>query len=256
MVNVPDLKPDTYTIVASINTRTELGVLWSKRSVRIGPSPLDVYDRLSERYTEALKSEDQRQIIAAHNALLLACFKPAIRIDKPCRLDQESQANDTFFAGADKVSAVIKWHPENEGLRVIADVTDVYLSTHAPASLPWNSSCLEIFVCASGLAKDICQFFIVPEGPEDSPRLRAVRTVTNPIDTSGIQARWKRTTTGYSVDALIPWEKISGYREGSRFVGVNAAIDSSTPGGRVQLVMNGRGQPWHDPHAFALLRIR
>lgn len=154
----------------------------------------------------------------------------------------------------DKFSASVRWYPEKDYLRVRTEVTDATFSTDSPEDKPWLKSCIEIIVSATGLDEDRCQFFIVPEGPGDNPRMLAVHRQSVGIGTEGMKAWWKRTEKGYVIDARIPWTKLPNYNKNWKTMPVELAVETVTLDGRVQMTMNGTKEPWRYAKGYAGLK--
>lgn len=150
------------------------------------------------------------------------------------------------YPGKSVLSAVFRYYGERKGLRVRAEVTDVYFSTQAPVDAPWLASCVELSVYAVGRQK-ITQFVIIPDGD--------ARARVYPYRDINASATWKRTRKGYSINAFIPWKAIEGYSPGHRLLPVQAAINSKTPNGRVQATLTGQGNPW-DQATFVGFRLK
>jgi len=261
VVAVPEIKPGDYTLRFSLRTGTELDDLSASRGVRIAhPADLsgsDLHVRLHGAYEAALNSGDPILTAGARRRFLRLCFREtAIQPGEKMRLDKPSQTVAGNFPGADKLSAVITWQPRDMGLEVEADVTDASFSTSAPEGKEWNSSCLEVFVSANGLNDRIFHLFIVPEGPESAPRMRTTMAKLDTVVLEGVTARWKRTTGGYWVKALIPWGVLPGFEKDWEILPVEAAVDTMTRRGQVQLRMCASPKPFATTYGYAGLRAK
>jgi hypothetical protein len=224
------------------------------RPLTIGKSQ---YDRKRESLIQALNSGNAAKFEKTRSEFLAAACKGSIELYEDMEINRASQANrEDDYPGPDKLSAVVFWYPEKDRLRVRADVTDAYFSTKTLPQREWMGSCVEIFVCPSGVDGDITQLFVVPEGPENAPRMRAIRAAKWPMNNEGITASWKRTEKGYEVEACIPWSKLKGYKSSYASIPVEIAIDSKAPGWPLQCRMNGSPDCPRSVRGYALLKTR
>jgi len=231
---VPSVKPHgVYTIELSLNTRSALGTLTSKRDF----SPEDpIYNTASNDYFQARQKNDKAKMAKARSQLLAGWFKDhikpgaAVSVDKPLG----SARTDTS-----KVSAVLMWIPKANYLEVKADVTDAYMKTDAPADTPWLASSIELFISPSGMSSEINHFAIVPSGANGQTSLLTISN--NKAAPLAPKANWKKTAKGYALDVRIPWNLVNGYEKGWKLMPVEALVNSKTPNGYVQILMNKAG---------------
>lgn len=246
---MPQIAPGAYTIKLAYDTKTDLGTLTSSRTVYVD-DPL--YDKLCDACIKAAKSGDGARALQARNDLLSKWFRTSVKPGQTLASDSGAKLNAGSYPGAGNLSAEFAWYPSDDYLRVTADVTDASFSTDAPKDKPWEASCVEIMVCPGGTNDSINQFFIVPEGQGGVPRVTAVHTDKG----SDILASYKRTDKGYKIEAKIPWSIVRGYEKGWRVMPVEAMVDSKTPVGRAQIVMNEPGEPWRIAKTYAALMAR
>lgn len=233
----------------ALDTKTGLGTLMSKRQIIIEDP---TYDRLATEYAQAENAKDTAQCAQVRKEILSSCFRQTIKPGQACAANTAGQANVGDYPGADNFSATLRWYPGADSLRVTAEVTDAYLSTDAPKDTPWETSCLEVFICPAGVDQTINQFFIVPEGPANAPRVKAVHTDKG----DQVRATWKRTAKGYSVDVRIPWSIVRGYQKGWSVMPVEAMVNTKSPKGRVQVIMSKPGEPWRTAKGYSALEAR
>ena len=250
---MPKIKDGDYTLQVTLDTRGDLGILTSEIPVTLGRS---AYERAQERFAAILKSGSAAKIDQARTDFLAAACKRTIEPGADCLIDNASQANNEYYPGPEKLSAVVRWFPESDCLRVTANVTDGYFTTKGSFWHEWDASCVEVFLCPSGVDADITQFFIVPEGPGNAPRIRAIRAAKYPINAKGIAGSWKRTEKGYTIEARIPWSKMKGMKKSYTSIPVEIAIDSKVPGWPVQCRMNASPDCPKSVRGYALLKMR
>lgn len=205
---------------------------------------------------KVVKSGSAAKIDKARSDFLAVACKGVIELYEDKTIDRADQANSDDYPGSEKLSAVVMWYPEQDRLRVRADVTDANFSTKTTPLREWEAACIEVFVCPSGVDSDITQLLIVPEGPENAPRMRAMRAAKYPMDTSGITASWKRTEKGYTVEANIPWSKLKGYKDSYSTIPVELAVDGKAGSWAVQCRMNASPNCPRSVRGYALLRMK
>lgn len=232
----------------SLDTKSKLGVFTSKREVII-EDPL--YDELCAACIKASQTGDKAKIAKARAELMNKWFKQTIQPGQVCKLNQTRQVNTGQYQGAKSLSADIQWRPTKDYLRIVADITDASFSTDVPENQPWEASSLEILISPGGVDDAINHFFVVPKG-DGRPRIDGVHT----DEEFRIIAFWKRTDKGYKVDMKIPYSILRGYEQGWSVMPVEAMINSKTPKGRVQLVMNQPGEPWKYARNYAGLKAQ
>lgn len=189
---------------------------------------------------------------------ILATYCPTvIKQNTEYRANSKEQTNiEDHYSGKEQFSAKAKLYAEKDYLSVSADIIDVCFSTNAPAGSEWDSSSFEILACPTGSDEDIFQLFVVPEGPNNSPRIRAVRAINTPLDTKGIIAKWFRTEDGYKVDVKIPWNKIQGYSKDLKYLPVEVSFNTMAALGQVQLRMNGSPNPSTQVRGYGKLLLK
>ncbi len=232
----------------SLDTKSALGVFTSKREIVI-EDPL--YDQLCAAYAKASQTGDKAKAAEARAELVNKWFKQAIKPGQACKINQQRQVNLGNYQGEKSLSADVQWHPAKDYIRVVADITDASFSTDVPENQPWEASSLEILISPGGTNDTINHFFVVPTG-DGRPRIDGVNT----NEESKIVAFWKRTDRGYKVDLKIPYSILRGYEQGWSVMPVEAMINSKTPKGRVQLVMNQPGEPWKYARNYAGLKAQ
>jgi len=228
---VPKIPDGVYTIVLSYHTQTDFGVLWSKRQVRV---EFPFYETLRARY-EAARKQKNLDAMRTISSRVLAGWKG--RRVKP---GEAVKAATVRFGKPqpDKLSAVARWYPGAEGVRVEVEVTDGNFGVNAEN--PMQGSSVSLFFAAGGFDDTRSQFTVVPSGPEDAPV----------IETGGagpIRAVWKRTENGYHITATVPYTSIKGYRKDWKLMPVDVMVNSKNADGRCALVAGADGEPADNP---------
>lgn len=245
-IKAPDLKPGSYLLRLSTNTKSVLGTVVGERQfVVVDPA----YDVMCAEYAKARNAGDAIGAERVREKLLSQWFNRTIEPGKMLKMDSESQVNEGKHPGTEVFSGTVAWFAETDHIRARAEVTDLHFAVDAPKDEPWRKSCLELFISPGGLNETINQFFIIPEGDNGTPRVVAVHAK----DTQGISAAWKRTEKGYIIDVKIPWSKLRGYKKDWTRMPVDAAIDTQTPDGRVQYVLSGVSRPWDESSGYVAL---
>ncbi|MGC8863456.1 MAG: hypothetical protein ACP5R5_11880 [Armatimonadota bacterium] len=227
---MPKIPEGVYTVVLSYQTDTDLGVVWSKRQVRV---EFPFYETLESEYRNA---KHRKNLAAMEKAVsrVLAGWKG--RRVKP----GETVKVATVFIGKpkpDKLSAVARWYADRDGFRVEVEVIDACFGANA-AKVAGGSSA-SLYFAPSGFDDTRTRFTIVPSGPENAPIIEA--------DAAGpIEAAWKRTADGYHVTARIPEGSIKGYRKGWTLVPVDVTVNSESANDRSVVAAGAAGEPVGD----------
>ena len=229
---MPKIPAGVYTIVLAYNTRSDLGILSSKRKVNIESLS---YETLQQRYDAAQKANRPTAMAKASKELLARWKNRRVKPGQICKLE-------TLRFGkkpeAGKLSAAVRWYPGKEGIRVEIDVADATFSIN-PKALHMGSS-ISLFFAPSGFDDTRTRFTIAPSGDEDAPLIET--------DKGGpIKALWKRTEDGYRITASVPYSSIKGHPKGWTLVPVDAIVNSMTPDGRCALMAGAPGQPVDKP---------
>lgn len=119
-----------------------------------------------------------------------------------------------------------------------------------------RQSCVEIFLCPSGVDGDVTQLLVVPEGLENAPRMRMIRAARWPMPTTGVEATWTRTDKGHTIDVLVPWSKLKGYKSSYKTIPVEIGIDYNIPGWPLQCRMNASLDCPKCVRGYALLKTK
>ena len=248
MVDVPDLKPGNYRIAISLETGTKLGTLTSERDIVIEDP---VWDIQSVNYVEYLKEGNKEEAGKARQQMLAKWFTNRVDAGQACVLDEDCQVNEGDYPGSDELRAAVKWYPQEDYLRVRAEVVDAFFNTDVPDDKPFMASSVEIFASGSGVDDHITQYIVAPRGAGGIPYVRPYHETK----TDGIISAWKRTDDGYVIDLKIPWELVKGADGECEVLPIEVGLNSSTPKGRVQLIWNRTGMPWVTARGYGGLRL-
>ena len=237
-------------------------MLKTKRPVVvIGPE----YSQLSSACYDAQRQNDRKQLAESRAKLLTTVFGDQIKPGAECALSGATQCNFGSYAGSNELSANVTWLPEDDFLRVNADVTDRFFAPSGVDEAPEQGSSLQVFICPSGASYDINAITIVPSGAGGKARVIFACGEYGPSSADkqdcatraqAVLAAWKRTGKGYNLDVKIPWSVVRGYYTGWKLMPVDAAINTWTPDGRSQIIMNRLGDPATEPFVYAALKAR
>jgi hypothetical protein len=228
---VPKTLKGNYTVQIALDTQTGLGILTSQTVV---PVAYPEFDRKAAA-TPSPKT---------------------VRPGQELVLDKQEQSLNDGWPGPEALRAVVKLYPEKERLRMAAQVCDARFATETPERMEWEASCVELFVSATGLDKDLVHVLAVPEGPENAPRMRGYAVNAPDVDLAGLTGSWKRTGGGYDMEVAIPWSKLPHYSKDSRFIAMEAAVDTEVPFGLCQLRLNSTTAPQRGTAGFSRLMMK
>jgi len=218
----------TYTIVLAYNTHSDLGILSSKRLVKIEFSFYEAQQRI---YEAAKKANDSAGMAKASLDLLARSTNRRVGSGQVFRLETAHQGSKQE---ARKLSAAVQWYPQAEDIRVEVSVVDANFGVNPKTLNQGSSVCL--FFAPNGFDDTRTRLNIAPSGAADAP-------IVQGPGAESVKATWRRTPDGYRIVATVPYASLKGYRKGWTLMPVDAMVNSKTPEGRCALVGDATGQP-------------
>lgn len=231
----------------------------SKAAVAVGYTPNDLkfaaHAKLQSALMAAITSKNEARIASARDTLA-ASFAKAIKPGQELQLDNVSQAYKRKYPGPQTLSAAARFYPEKKCLRVAMQVVDANFGPPQVGDPEWEHSSVELFVSASGTDADLVHLFVVPDGPENGPRITGYAPRTRTFNASAVSGSWKRTEKGYDLEISIPWSELPGYSEKCKFIAAELALNTHVPDALCQLRLNGTIQPQQHTLGFGKLLMK
>jgi hypothetical protein len=222
------------------------------------------YNDFSTAYSAARTQNDVKKL-AECVAKLSAILKDHVTAGQTCALNEVGQCNFGTYPGAGKLAANVTWLPAKDCLRVKADVTDRFFAPSALNEAPEDGSSVQLFVCPSGQVLDTNVVTVVPSGAGGKARVTVACGQYGPSSAdskdcatraNAISGAWKRTGKGYTLDVKIPWSVLRGTYDGWKLLPVDAAVNTWSSDGRLQLIMSKLGDPTSEPFIYAALKLK
>ena len=151
------------------------------------------------------------------------------------------------WSGSSDCSARVQAMWDRRSLYLAFDVTDDVLSQREKGGSLTLGDCVEVLLSKSllehlgeeGITEDDRKLCFAP-----LPEKEGACSTIAPYD---IDAAWKRTGSGYSIEAAVPWGCLGDLRpEKEKVVGFDVAVDDNDGGSRkYQLVWSGTGQHYY-----------
>ena len=182
-------------MVLAYNTRSDLGILSSKRLVNV---EFPVYEVQKAKFEAAKKAKDSAKIAKASSDLLARWPNRHVKPGETCKVETLRYGKKPEAA---KLAATAQWSSGEEEMRVEVDVVDASFSINTKK--PSEGSCVSFFFAPSGFDDTRTSWIVIPDGPEDAPIIKS--------DDGPIKVTWKRTENGYHVAASIPHTSMKGY---------------------------------------------
>lgn len=229
----------TYTIALCYNTKSDLGVLTSKRTVTIG---IPVLEAQTAAYEAAKIAKNTAKMAKASEILLAHWPNAKVKPNQTCSINTMRYGKRP--EDPKQLKAGVRWQPGKDAIVAIVDVIDANFSIN-PDELHVGSS-IGLFFAPNGFDNTRINYVIAPSGPEDTPLMKA----------SGggpIKATWKRTDTGYQITARVPYSSIPGCSKNWKSMPVDVMVNTKTPKGRCALVMGNGGTPWQAAASYLIL---
>lgn len=208
----------------TIDTKTPLGKL-------VAEKPATVYDgveitNLETELNNAVKAGDTAKADKIRDKRISKLLPIRIKPGQPIEASHHVYGD---YLTKDKLSAIVRYYPEKDYLRIHVDVTDAFFSTDAYEGLAHRESSIAFFVDPNGTQHKYCHVSLVPKGKNGIPEMDR--------DTTGVIAHYARTPKGYTVDIQLPWKEMKpwGYKPNWKYMPVAVEFNARTGKDRTQL---------------------